>query len=168
MTLLGFLCYLAVMKRAFVLLAALLITLPGATPQTAASKREVGERPVSPDEADVRQISEDWIRFYNAGDAAKVAALYTEDGYYLSAHILAHGRPAIQAYWERGIKAGGHVNFIKPLTLYYSADLAYCAGTYQATNAGVTVDGRILIVMKKVNGKWLIAAHETVVRDQPL
>jgi len=29
----------------------------------------------------------------------------------------------------------------------------------------VTVDGRILIVLRKVNGKWLMAAHETVVRD---
>lgn len=98
-------------------------------------------------QAHIRQISEDWIRFYNAGDAAKVAALYTDDGYYLSAHILAHGRQAIQAYWERGIKPGGHIEFIKPLTVYYAGDLAYCPGTYQAT------DGRILIVLRKVNGR---------------
>ena len=63
---------------------------------------------------------------------------------------------------------GGHIDFVKPLTLYYTGDLAYCAGTYQATNASVTVDRRILIVLRKVNGKWLMAAHETVVRDQPL
>lgn len=156
------------MKRSFLLFAALCLALPVAIPQAAAPKPEVRERPLSTDEADIRHISENWIRFYNAGDAAKVAALYTEDGYYLSAHVLAHGRQAIQAYWERGIKAGGHIDFIEPLTLYYTGDLAYCAGTYQATNAGVTVDGRILIVLRKVNGKWLMAAHETVVRDQPL
>jgi uncharacterized protein (TIGR02246 family) len=156
------------MKRAFVLFAASCMVLPIAAPPTAAPKPGVHERPVSADEAAIRQVSEDWIRFYNAGDAAKVTALYTDDGYYLSAHILAHGRQAIEAYWERGIKAGGHIDFIKPLTLYYTGDLAYCAGTYQATNAGVTVDGRILIVLRKVNAKWLMAAHETVVRDQPL
>jgi ketosteroid isomerase-like protein len=156
------------MKRTLVLFAALCMTLPISAPQTATPKPEVRERPLSADEVAIRQISEDWIRFYNAGDAAKVAALYTNDGYYLSAHILAHGRQAIQAYWERGIKAGGHIDFIKPLRLYYAGDLAYCAGVYQATNAGVTVDGRILIVLRKVNGKWLMAAHETVVRDQPL
>jgi uncharacterized protein (TIGR02246 family) len=156
------------MKRAFVLFAALCMTLPLAAPQTAAPKPEVRDRPMSAEEAAIRQISEDWIRLYNAGDAAKVAALYTDDGYYLSAHILAHGRQAIEAYWERGIKAGGHIDFIKPLTLYYTGDLAYCAGTYQATNAAVTVDGRILIVLRKVNGQWRMAAHETVVRDQPL
>jgi uncharacterized protein (TIGR02246 family) len=156
------------MKRAFVLFAALFMAVSVAAPQTAAPKPEARELSMSADEAAVRQVSEDWIRFYNAGDAAKVAALYTEDGYYLSAHILAHGRQAIQAYWERGIKAGGHLDFIKPLTIYSTGDLAYCAGVYQATNAGVTVDGRILIVLRKVNGQWLMAAHETVVRDQPL
>ena len=164
----GFLCYRPAMKRAFVLSVALCMALPLTAQRTAAQKPEVNEQPMSVDEAAIWQISEDWVRFYNTGDAAKVAALYTEDGYYLSAHILAHGKQAIEAYWARGIKAGGHMDFIKPLTVYYSGDLAYCAGTYQATNAGVTVDGRILIVLKKVNGKWLIAAHETVVRDQPL
>ena len=33
-------------------------------------------------------------------DAAKVVSLYSDDGYYLSAHILAHGREAILAYWR--------------------------------------------------------------------
>jgi uncharacterized protein (TIGR02246 family) len=156
------------MKRAFAFFAVLCIAVPISPPQTAAPKPEVRERPMSAEEAAIRQVSEDWIRFYNSGDATKVAALYTDDGYYLSAHILAHGRQAIKAYWERGIKAGGHIDFVKPLTLYYTGDLAYSAGTYQATNAGVTVDGRILIVLRKVKGRWLMAAHETVVRDQPL
>ncbi len=164
----GFLCYRPAMKRNLVFSAVLCMALPLAAQQATAPKPKVQERPTSVDAAAIRQVSEDWVRFYNAGDAAKVAALYTEDDYYLSAHILAHGKQAIEAYWERGIKAGGHMDFIKPLMVYYSGDLAYCAGTYQATNAGVTVDGRILIVLRKVNGKWLIAAHETVVRDQPL
>ena len=112
-------------------------------------------------------IAENWRNAYNAGDASKVAALYTEDAYYLSAHILAHGREAIKKYWQRGITAGGHIDFIRPLTTFSSGELAYSAGTYQATNAGTTVDGRILLVLRKIKGKWLIAAHETVVRDQP-
>ena len=119
------------------------------------------------DELAVRQISEDWIRAYNAGDAQKVASLYTKDAHYLSAHVLAQGREAIQAYFERGIKAGGHLDFIKPINIFIAGDVAYCPGVYQATNAGVTVDGRILIVLRKIDGRWLMAAHETVVRDQP-
>ena len=119
------------------------------------------------DDVAIAGVAEDWRSAYNRGDAAGVASLYSEDGYYLSAHILAHGRGAIEAYWRRGIAAGGHVDFIKPLTVFASGDLGYSAGTYQATNAGVTVDGRVLLVFRKIDGKWLIAAHETVVRDQP-
>jgi len=156
------------MRKSFVLFAVLCMALPFAASQTALPKPDMREQSLSGDEASIRQVSEDWIRFYNAGDATKVAALYADDGYYLSAHILAHGRRAIQAYWERGIQAGGHIDFIKPLTIYYTGDLGYCAGTYQATNAGMKVDGRILIVLRKVDGKWKMAAHETVVRDQPI
>ena len=76
------------MKGAFVLFTVWCATLPIAAPQTATPKPEVREQPMSADEAAIRQISEDWIRFYNAGDATKVAALYTDNGYYLSAHIL--------------------------------------------------------------------------------
>ncbi len=62
---------------------------------------------------------------------------------------------------------GGRIEFIKPLAVFVSGDLGYSCGVYQATNAGVTVDGRILLVLRTINGKWLIAAHETVVRHQP-
>lgn len=136
------------MKSAFTLFAALCHC------QATAAPPGVRERRMSAEEAAIRQISEDWIRFYNAGDAAKIAALYTEDGYYLSAHILARGRQAIESFWERGIQARGRIDLVKVLTLYYTRELAYSVGTYQATNAGVTVDGRILIVPRKVNRRY--------------
>jgi uncharacterized protein (TIGR02246 family) len=125
------------------------------------SKASIAQEPA------MEGIAEKWRNAYNAGDASKVASLYTEDAYYLSAHIVAHGRQAIKAYWQRGIAAGGYIDFIRPLTTFSSGELGYTAGTYQATNAGRTVDGRILLVLRKINCKWLIAAHDTVVRDQP-
>ena len=118
-------------------------------------------------EAEFRQLAESWVARYNAGDATGVAKLYAEDGYYASAHILAHGRTEIERYWAQGIAAGGHVDFIKPVKIYVEGGLGYLLGKYQATNAGVTVDGRILIVGHRKKGNWYIAAHETVVRDQP-
>ena len=126
-----------------------------------------GQEYINSDEQVIRSIADDWVRLYNAGYADSVAALYMDDGYYLSAHILAHGRDEIQGYWQRGIIAGGHVDFIRPLTVFHEGNLGYVAGVYQATNAGVKVDGRILIVARKIGKTWLIAAHETVVRDQP-
>ncbi len=158
------------MKQSFILVACLGMAI------SFGARRSAGSEPGVPrvettgpgaEQESMGNIAQEWKNAYNAGDAAKVAALYCEDGYYLSAHILARGREAIQGYWKRGIVAGGHIDFIKPLVVFSSGDLGYTAGTYQATNAGVTVDGRILIVLKRVGGRWLIAAHETVVRDQP-
>lgn len=119
------------------------------------------------DEADIARIAEAWIARYNAGDAPGVAGLYDENWYYASAHVLAHGRAAIERYWTRGIAAGGHVDFIRPIEVHVEGNLGYLLGKYQATNAGVTVDGRIVIVARRRDGRWLIAVHETVVRDQP-
>lgn len=133
------------------------------TPQEGLSQHTAATTAV----ADIHAIAEAWRTLYNAGKAAEVAALYAEDGYYLSAHVLARGRPAIQAYWERGIAAGGHVDSLTQLEVFHTDSLGYWIGTYQATNAGVTVDGRLLIVVKLIDGRWLIAAHQTVVRDQP-
>jgi uncharacterized protein (TIGR02246 family) len=115
----------------------------------------------------VRKVAEEWKAAYNAKDAASVASLYTTDAYYVSAHVVAHGRPEIRAYFQRGIDAGGSIDTIQVLTSGHSGDLAYTVGSYEATNAGQKVRGRNVVVLRKVGGEWLMAAHETVVADQP-
>jgi len=119
------------------------------------------------DDSSLRRVAEDWREAYNAGDAPRVAALYTEDGQYLSAHVGARGREAIRAYFQRGIDAGGHIEAIRVLASRSDGTLAYATGTYEANNAGQKVDGRILLVLEKCGERWSIAAHEVVVRDQP-
>jgi hypothetical protein len=57
----------------------------------------------TPDQKEISMMAEEWRIAYNSGNASRVTSLYTEDGYYLSAHILARGRKSIQAYWHRGI-----------------------------------------------------------------
>ena len=120
----------------------------------------------SPEQA-LRSVATQWKTAYNAKDAAAVASLYTPDGYYVSAHVVARGRQEIQAYFQRGIDAGGHVDAIQILSSGQSGDLAYWVGTYEATNAGQEVRGRNVVVVRKVSERWLIVAHETVVADQP-
>lgn len=115
----------------------------------------------------LRRVPEKWKDAYNARDAAGVAALYAADGYYVSAHVIAHGRPDIQAYFQRGIDAGGHIDSIQILASGHAGDLAYTVGTYEATNAGQKVRGRNVVVLRKVGEEWLMVAHETVVADQP-
>lgn len=116
---------------------------------------------------ELRAVAETWRRSYNAKDAAAVAALYAPDAYYVSAHVVARGRAEIQAYFQRGMDAGGHVDSIELLASGVSGDLAYWVGTYEATNAGQKVRGRNVVVSRKTDGRWLMVAHETVVADQP-
>lgn len=112
-------------------------------------------------------VAEEWRAGYNAKDAAAVASLYAPDAYYVSAHVVAHGRPEIQAYFQRGIDAGGNIDAIRILSSGQSGDLAYWVGTYEATNAGQKVRGRNVVALRKVRDKWLMVAHESVVADQP-
>jgi ketosteroid isomerase-like protein len=116
-------------------------------------------------EAELRAAAEAWRTAYNARDAAAVASLYAPDAYYVSAHVVARGRPEIQAYFQRGIDAGGHIDAIELLSSGRSGDLAYWVGTYEATNAGQKVRGRNVVVSKKAGAGWLIVAHESVVAD---
>jgi uncharacterized protein (TIGR02246 family) len=113
------------------------------------------------------EVPERWKAAYNAKDAAAVAALYAPDAYYVSAHVVARGRTAIRAYFQRGIDAGGHIDEIRILASGQSGDLAYTVGTYEATNAGQKVRGRNVVVLRKIDGAWLMVAHESVVADQP-
>ncbi|MBN8731345.1 MAG: nuclear transport factor 2 family protein [Acidobacteria bacterium] len=110
-------------------------------------------------------MARQWMDSYNSGDASRVAALYTDDAWYLSAHIEAHGRAAVRSYFERGIRAGGHINHIRVLDEQYDTRMAFVTATYEANNAGQLVNGRNVLVFRNVNGRWLIAAHTTVVAD---
>jgi len=144
------------------------LTLPAASFLRADGTRACNPARVSGvDDPALRRVAEDWREAYNSGDAPRVAALYTEDGQYLSAHVGARGREAIRAYFQRGIDAGGHVEAIRVLESRSDGTLAYATGTYEANNAGQEVDGRIVLVLEKCGEHWLIAAHEVVVRDQP-
>lgn len=114
-----------------------------------------------------RDVAEAWKTAYNAKDATTVASLYTPDAYYVSAHVVARGPREIQAYFQRGIDAGGHIDALQILSSGQSGVLGYWVGTYEATNAGQKVRGRNVVVLREVRGKWLMVAHESVVADQP-
>jgi uncharacterized protein (TIGR02246 family) len=128
-----------------------------------------GMRCASPqDDAALRRIPEEWKLHYNNGDAAGVAALYAEGAYYLTQHFatgIVHGRAAIRAYVQIGVDAHYRVDSIEVLAISCSKDLAYVIDRYTSTNAGQQAIGVNLVVLKKTEGQWLIAAHEAAVPD---
>jgi ketosteroid isomerase-like protein len=120
------------------------------------------------DQAALREIPEMWKDDYNQGEAAKVAALYTDDAYYLTQHFVTgvvHGRAAIQAYVQRGVSAGYRIDAIDIWSMDCSGDLAYTVGRYESTNAGQKAFGVNLVVLRKMAGRWKIVAHEAAVPD---
>jgi ketosteroid isomerase-like protein len=113
-----------------------------------------------------QQNVEKWKEAYNSGDAQNLVPLYTEDATYSSSHVPgleAIGRDKLIANFQKGISGGGHIDKIEILTSNVSGEMASLYCLYQATNSGVTVSGCNLLVLRKVNGEWLIFSHMTVV-----
>jgi ketosteroid isomerase-like protein len=113
-----------------------------------------------------RVKTEAWIEAYNSRDAQNLVPLYSEDARYISSHVEgleASGRDRLIANFQNGMSGGGHIDSIEILKMEYSSELATLFCKYQATNSGVTVVGRNLLVMKRIEGTWLIVLHMTVV-----
>lgn len=116
--------------------------------------------------ADFQSYVQDWITAYNGGDAGKLIPLYAEDAEYISAHVeglAVKGRDRVIENFQKGMNMGGHIDAIEILSMNISCDLATLLCKYEATNSGQKAMGRNLLVLKKINGAWLIVTHLTVV-----
>jgi uncharacterized protein (TIGR02246 family) len=106
-------------------------------------------------------LSKDWEVAYNARDAARVAALYAEDGMVMPPNAAgAQGREAIEAYIKKDMAASPGKLEIKTDVHGSNGDLGFARGTYSVTDAdGKVVDkGKWVEVRKKINGKWYISS----------
>ncbi len=102
-----------------------------------------------------RQFMEAW----EAGDAAAVASLYTENALFLAPHVEPiQGRQAIEAYVSGAFEAG--LQRIKLETTEFNrfGNIGHETGRYTlyAVN-GMQVDhGKYIIIWKRQNGEWKI------------
>jgi len=109
---------------------------------------------------------EKWKEAYNGVDVQNLVPLYAEEAVYSSSHVAgleAIGRDKVIANFQNGMKMGGHIDKIEILSANVSGEMASLYCLYQATNSGVTVTGRNLLVLRKVKGQWVIVNHMTVV-----
>lgn len=146
------------MKNVLVIFSLILITI-NVQAQTQISKTDKQF-------AVFQQNVEKWKEAYNSGDAQNLVPLYAEDATYSSSHVPeleAIGRDKLIANFQKGISGGGHIDKIEILTANVSGEMASLYCRYQATNSGVTVCGRNLLVLRRVKGEWLIFSHMTVV-----
>lgn len=113
-----------------------------------------------------KQHTESWREAYNSKDAKNLVAFYSADASYISSHVEgleANGRDALIANFQKGMSMGGHIDSIEILNMNVSCDQATLLTKYHANNSGQIAVGRNLLVMRKVQGKWLIILHMTVV-----
>lgn len=107
-----------------------------------------------------------WRDAYNSGNAQNLLPLYDLNADYVSGHVAgleALGREKLIANFQNGMNMGGHIDEVKILKMEISCDLATLYCKYTATNSGVTVQGRNLLILRKVNNDWLIVIHMTVI-----
>ena len=109
-----------------------------------------------------------------AGDAAKVAALYTADGIEMPPdHALVKGRAAIEAFNKELFGMAAAKLAITSMESEAVGSVAYDAGTYTqelAMKAGgtITESGKYVVVMKKdTTGAWHIA-YLAYNRNEPM
>ena len=117
------------------------------------------------EEQKIRALDQQWIAAVAAKDAGAVANFYASDGAMLSAGApIANGTDAIAAAWK-GLLALKNVNLTfapTKVTIAAAGDLAYEVGTYalgfDGSTGPVKDQGKYVVVWKKVDGTWKVAA----------
>jgi ketosteroid isomerase-like protein len=115
-----------------------------------------------------KNLAEIWRQAYNSKDAANLSSLYAQDAQYISAHVdgyIADGHDAVIENFQRGMDSGGYIDSVELLSINSSCGIATVVSRYRGTAGGQKVDGRNLLVWKKIKGKWLVVTHMTVVKD---
>ena len=138
------------MRKAGLLIAMALLALPA----TALAQADDYSK------SSLKEMAAKWQAAYNAGDAAGVAALYTEDGVLHPPNSApVDGREAIEGFWAAVLESGGSTE-LTVKDAYAMGETAAEVGMWVGTAAdGSHADhGHYTIIYKKVDGMWQIAS----------
>lgn len=116
--------------------------------------------------ADIDAANRKFVAAFTAGDAAGVAALYTENATLMppGSPVMA-GRKAIEAFWAGGIKAGLKNISLEALTVEshgktgreigrFAFDAPTPGGAPGQSGAMAHVEGKYVVIWKKVGKAW--------------
>jgi ketosteroid isomerase-like protein len=130
------------------------VAVPGAAAQDTSVTVSAGTLPSVTLPAALDRVLRDYERLWKGGDAAGLAALFTEDGFVLSNfNTPVRGRAAIR---ERYASSGGVLR-LRALSHSTDGDTGYIIGAYRYDDAR-TDNGKFILALRRVNGRWLIAA----------
>jgi ketosteroid isomerase-like protein len=113
-------------------------------------------------------LADRWRAAYDSKDAQNLSPMYAENSEYISSHVagyIAHGHDAVINNFQKGMDTGGFIDSLQVLSLTSSCSMVAVVTRYTGTAGGKDVDGRNLLVWKKIGGKWLVVTHMTSVKD---
>jgi uncharacterized protein (TIGR02246 family) len=118
--------------------------------------------PVFAQKAEIEAVNAKWMEFFNKGDFAGIASLYTDDATaFPPGSAMVKGSAAIGAMWK---SMGEQVSDPKVITLDVKPlgpSAAREIGTFSLKTKGPTpkeVTGKYLVVWEKVGEHWKLAA----------
>ncbi len=101
---------------------------------------------------------------FNQGDAAAMAAHFTEEAKYLPPNSpMIVGREGIQAFYQASFDAGVGNFQLTMIDLHVYGDMAHDIGKYTLTiqpeeGEAINDSGKYLVILKRVNGAWQLDA----------
>ena len=118
--------------------------------------------PASAQKAEIEAVNAKWTEFFNNGDFAGVASLYTADAIaFPSGSAMVHGGTAIGAMWKSMAEQVSDPKVVtldvKPLGPAAAREI----GTFSLKTKGPTpqeVTGKYVVVWEKVGNDWKLAA----------
>jgi uncharacterized protein (TIGR02246 family) len=118
--------------------------------------------PVFAQKAEIEAVNAKWMEFFNKGDFAGIASLYTDDATaFPPGSAMVKGSAAIGAMWK---SMGEQVSDPKVITLDVKPlgpSAAREIGTFSLKTKGPTpkeVTGKYVVVWEKVGEHWKLAA----------
>ena len=116
---------------------------------------------VAQDKATIEKLNDAWTGAFNKGDAAAVAAMYTEDAYVLPPGAeMVKGRTGIEAFWRQAAQQMGDAKLTTLDVLPLGRSAAREIGTVTLKTKSQPPQemvGKYAVVWRKVGGKWKLA-----------
>lgn len=106
---------------------------------------------------EIRKANDKFETVFNSGDAAGMAALYTEDGMLLPAGTdIIKGKDGIQQFWQGAMDIGIKKAKLQTIELEQLEDTVIELGKYSLAAAdGQELDqGKYMVIWKKENDAW--------------
>jgi len=121
----------------------------------------VGSPALAQSKATIEKLNDVWTAAFNRGDAAAVAALYTEDAYVLPpGSAMVKGRAGIEAFWRQAAQQMSDAKLTTVDVLPLGRSAAREIGTVTLKTKSQPpqeVVGKYVVVWRKVGRDWKLA-----------